>query len=104
MRSVLLCTPAPGDPARLARLVRHLQARLGDLGPNSPEIGSADPKTGRVLARFPGHSSKELVQALARDWGVHLQAEGDCVLFQLSPQTSFEDLDYVWGSLFALLS
>ena len=31
-------------------------------------------------------------------------AAGDCALFLLSPDTRFEDLDYLWGSLFDLLA
>ena len=30
--------------------------------------------------------------------------DGDCALFLLSPDTRFEDLDYLWGSLFDLLA
>lgn len=36
--------------------------------------------------------------------GVRARLDGDCALFLLSPDTRFEDLDYLWGSLFDLLA
>ena len=44
MRQVDL-TKAAGDsrdPARVARLTRHLKARLEDFGPGGPQVVSAD--------------------------------------------------------------
>ena len=73
---------APGSEARVARLTRHLRARLLDFGPGGPEVLSADEAAGTVRARL----------------------DGDCALFLLSPDTRFEDLDYLWGSLFDLLA
>lgn len=95
--------PRPGDPARLARLTRHLAARLEDFGPGGPQVRLADQQRGLVLASFPGRTPESVAEPLARRFGVLARTEGDCVLFQLSPQLPFEDLDYVWGCLFALL-
>ena len=79
MRRVDLARPgAPsGDRARVARLTRHLKARLED--------------TGGVLDR------------LERDWGVTILQDGENAVFRLAPSVRFEDLDYVWGALFEVL-
>lgn len=84
MRQIDLTHPnrVPGSEARVARLTRHLRARLLDFGPGGPEVLSADEAAGAVRARL----------------------DGDCALFLLSPDTRFEDLDYLWGSLFDLLA
>ena len=81
MRRVDLARPgAPsGDRARVARLTRHLKARLEDFGP------------GGVLDR------------LERDWGVTVLQDGEDAVFRLAPSVRFEDLDYVWGALFEVL-
>ena len=105
MRAVDASRAAPraGDPLRLARLTRHLAARLEDFGPGGPRVRSADQGSGLVRAFFPGRSPSELADRLARDFGVLVRPEADCVAFQLSPEISFEDLDYVWGCLFEIL-
>ena len=56
MRYVDLKTPRPaaGQEALVARLVRHLEARLKDFGPGGPEVLQADQESGLVAARFPG--------------------------------------------------
>ena len=91
MRTVNLSVPAPakGDPARLARLVRHLEARLHDFGPGGPEVRSADQESGLVLAHFSGGTPRTLADTLARSFGIL--------------DLPFEDLDYVWGCLFQVL-
>lgn len=95
---------APGSEARVARLTRHLQARLLDFGPGGPEVLSADEAAGTVRARFPGHDTAQVLERLAVSAGVHTRLEGNCALFLLSSDTQFEDLDYLWGSLFDLLA
>ena len=45
---------APGSEARVARLTRHLRARLLDFGPGGPEVLSADEAAGTVPS-VPGH-------------------------------------------------
>lgn len=95
---------APGSQARVARLTRHLRARLLDFGPGGPEVLSADEAAGAILARFPGHDTARVLDQLAACAGVHACLDGDCALFLLSSDTRFEDLDYLWGSLFDLLA
>ena len=101
-----LSSPAPstGDSVRLARLVRHLEARLNDFGPVGPEVRSADQQTGVVLAAFSGRSPQKLADALAQNFGILVRAEGECIVFRLTADCPFEDLDYVWGCLFQILS
>ena len=105
MRALDLGRPAArgGDLARLARLTRHLRARLEDLGPGGPQVLSACEDSGRVSARFPGRSGAEIAGALEGQFQVRVRAEGGLVVFQLSPEMAFEDLDYLWGCLFTLL-
>lgn len=94
--------PAPEDRARVARLTRHLQARLLDFGPGGPEVIRADQNAGAVTARFPGHPTGQVLSALSAR-GIQAAQQGDDALFLLSPATRFEDLDRVWGCLFDIL-
>lgn len=105
MRQVKLNRPAGegADPARLGRLTRHLKARLLDFGPGGPEVLEADETAGLVTVRFPGREAKAVLEALERDWGVYGVQAGENVQFRLAGDTRFEDLDYVWGSLFEIL-
>lgn len=57
---------APGSEARVARLTRHLRARLLDFGPGGPEVLSADEAAGTVRARFPGHDTAQVLERLGR--------------------------------------
>lgn len=59
MRRVDLARPgAPsGDRARVARLIRHLKARLEDFGPGGPQVMGVDEASGTVTARFPGQDT-----------------------------------------------
>ena len=95
--------PSPGQGERLARLTRHLKARLEDFGPGGPEVVRADQEQGLVAARFPGHSPDQVIRQLEQNFGLLAALEGDCALFRLSPQVRFEDLDYLWGCLYELL-
>ena len=106
MRTVDLKTarPAPGRDARIARLVRHLDARLRDFGPGGPEVLEADQASGVVTAHFPGHDTARTLARLEAEYGVSAGLENGTAVFRLSPDTRFEDLDYVWGCLFELLS
>ena len=91
MRRVDLARPgAPsGDRARVARLTRHLKARLE--------------ASGTVTARFPGQDTGGVLDRLERDWGVTVLQDGEDAVFRLAPSVRFEDLDYVWGALFEVL-
>lgn len=88
---------------RLARLTRHLQARLQDFGPGGPQVLSADQGLGRVEVRFPGHDTGQVLRRL-EELGVSGFQEGETAVFRLAPDTSFEDLDYLWGCLFTVLT
>ena len=106
MRAVDLSRPLPGstDPARLARLTRHLAARLQDFGPGGPEVRFVDQEKGLIRAAFPGHSTEEVAEILAQGHRILVGTEGECALFQLSSRISFEELDYVWGCLYQIFS
>ena len=102
---------AAGKEALRARQVRHLEARLRDFGPDGPEVLEADQASGTIFARFPGRSTKmpwsrsnrATTLSVERDHGILVDLEGDRAVFHLSPQVSFEALDYVWGCLFQIL-
>lgn len=104
MRSVnlTLSRPCAGQEALLARLTRHLEARLLDFGPGGPEVLSSDQASGTIRARFPGHEVARVQEDLARQ-GVLVENVCGEAVFHLSPDIPFEDLDYVWGCLNALL-
>ena len=94
--------PDPQQAERTARLTRHLDARLRDFAPGGPEVVSVDQKSGRITARFPGHETHSIVEALERR-RVEVGEEDGLAVFLLSPDIAFEDLDYVWGCLNELL-
>ena len=104
MRQLDLTRSAPGaGQERTARLARHLEARLRDFGPGGPEVLSCDQRTGTVTARFPGHSTMDILEQLDTRFHIRAAREGETAVFHLSPDTRFEDLDYLWGCLFELL-
>ena len=77
MRTVDLTRPAGAqDPARTARLTRHLKARLEDFGPGGPEVVSADQQAGQVLVRFPGHDAAQVLRRLEDGCGVRAVPRG----------------------------
>mgnify|MGYP003373825908 CR=1 FL=1 len=49
--------PTSAQAPRVARLTRHLKARLEDFGPGGPEVVQADQATGTVRFRVPGKDS-----------------------------------------------
>ena len=106
MRTVLLNLPHGGeeDPRRIAALTRHLNARLLDFGPGGPEVLSFDTQCGLVRVDFPGRCTGDVLQRLSRQFGVQGVEAGGEALFYLRENTRFEDLDYVWGCLFDLLT
>ena len=105
MRYVDLKAPrrAAGQEALVARLVRHLEARLKGFGPGGPEVLQADQESGLVAARFPGHDPAQLLVRLEQEYGVLAVPEHDRAVVRLSPDTRIEALDYVWGCLVELL-
>ena len=105
MRQVILKTAChtPGQENRIAQLTRHLSARLQDFGPGGPQVLDADQKSGFVSVRFPGDDTRAVAAQLEQTSGILVALEDDCAVFYLSPNTRFEDLDYVWGCLFNIL-
>lgn len=95
------CSPGERSP-RLSRLTLHLQARLLDFDPGSPQVLSCDPEAGRVAARFPGHETGQVLDRLAQR-GFSAALEAGCAVFYLSPNLRFEDLDRLWGTLYEIL-
>lgn len=102
MNTLHLDRPASAPSPRLARLTRHLTARLLDFDPGGPQVVRCDQERGLVSARFPGRDPGQVLEAL-RALGVHGTLEGDTALFCLDPSLPFESLDYVWGCLFEIL-
>lgn len=102
MRQITLDRPAAAPSPRLARLTRHLAARLADFGPGGPQVDRADQEVGLVAARFPGHDVRLLSRGLER-FGIRALPSGEQILFYPAPDTRFEELDYLWGCLFELL-
>lgn len=105
MRSLSFDRRAPqgGDRERLARLTRHLHARLLDFGPGGPQVCRFQQEAGLVSAVFPGHQTQEVLQGLAQ-LGILVATEEGEALFYLRPECRFEDLDHVWGCLLEVLS
>lgn len=102
MNALHLDRPAAAPSPRLARLTRHLTARLLDFDPGGPQVVRCDQEHGLVSARFPGRAPGQVAEAL-RTFGIYAALEGDTALFCLDPALSFESLDYVWGCLFEIL-
>ena len=75
--------PTSAQAPRVARLTRHLKARLEDFGPGGPEVVQADQATGTVRFRVPGKDG--------------------LAVCRLGPDTPFEGLDRLWGCLFELV-
>ena len=97
MRQLDLTRSAPGaDQERTARLARHLEARLRDFGPGGPEVLSCDQRTGTVTARFPGHSTMDILEQLDTRFHIRAVREGPPRL--LSSRESIHPLS-VYGQL-----
>ena len=79
MRQIDLTHPnrVPGSEARVARLTRHLRARLLDFGPGGPRVTGVDEASGTVTARFPGQDTGGVLDRLERDWGVTVLQDGE---------------------------
>ena len=105
MRNVKLNIPCskPEQEARVARLTRHLEARLLDFGPGGPEVLETCPDRGFVATRFPGHEVEAVLERLENQ-GIQVAQEGERAVFYLTAQVPFEDLVYVWGCLFDVLA
>ena len=102
MEPIKLNRPASLPSPRLARLTRHLTARLLDFDPGGPQILWADEERGQISARFPSQDLGQVLADLER-LGICVAREGDAALFSLDPDLPFESLDHVWGCLFEIL-
>lgn len=94
---------AAKEAPRVARLTRHLKARLEDFGPGGPEVVQADQETGVVRFRLPGRGSAWLQAQLRERWDIRIGVEDGLAVCRLSPQVAFEQLDRFWGCLFELV-
>lgn len=96
--------PVPSDPERRAALTRHLNARLLDFDPGGPEVLLCDPESGLIRFRFPNHSPQWAAAALSAEYHIQTIPTSEYIELYLNETIPFEDLDYVWGCLFQLLS
>lgn len=94
---------APDQAPRVARLTRHLKARLEDFGPGGPEVVQADQEHGVVRFRVPGKDSAWLQGQLRERWNIQIQVEDGLAVCRLGPEIAFEQLDRLWGCLFELV-
>lgn len=95
--------PTPAEAPRVARLTRHLKARLEDFGPGGPEVVQADQATGVVRFRIPGKDSAWLQEQLGERWNIQIRVEDGQAVCRLGPDIAFEQLDRFWGCLFELV-
>lgn len=95
--------PTPGQVSRVARLTRHLKARLEDFGPGGPEVIQADQERGAVRFRIPGKDSGWLQAQLRERWDIQIAVEDGLAVCCLGPDIAFEQLDRFWGCLFELV-
>ena len=95
--------PTPEQAPRVARLTRHLKARLEDFGPGGPEVVQADQERGLVCFRVPGRESAWLQEELGRRWNIRIGVEDGLAVCRLGPEVPFEGLDRLWGCLFELV-
>lgn len=95
--------PVPEQASRVARLTRHLKARLEDFGPGGPQVVQADQETGQVRFRIPGKDSLWLQAQLKERFHICLAVEDGLAVCRLRPEVAFEELDRFWGCLFELV-
>lgn len=95
--------PTPEQASRVARLTRHLKARLEDFGPGGPEVIQADQESGVVRFRIPGKDSVWLQGQLGERWNIRISVEDGLAVCRLGADIAFEQLDRFWGCLFELV-
>lgn len=102
-------TPAPQDQhghPLLAEKTRHLRARIGEF--LAAEIRQVDQERGvlsAVILLEEGHSltTQQVAQQLSRRVGVEVGVEKEEILFYLTQDHDFADIDRLWGALFGIL-
>ena len=87
----------------IAWRTRHLYARLQDFGEGGPVVTDWSQEQGKLSVSIPNHSAIQMQQAL-KQYGITCPVEQEKLVFYLSEQIAFEDLDFVWGVLFQILS
>lgn len=95
--------PAGEQAPRVARLTRHLKARLEDFGPGGPEVVQVDQEQGVVCFRIPGKDSLWLQTQLRERWNIQIEEANGLAVCRLVPEIAFEELDRFWGCLFELV-
>lgn len=113
----------PALRVREAALTRHLVGRLAELEEDGVRIlGSNDPfspRAGVVSVDFTGRDNAEMAFLLEEEYGIATRCGLHCagaahrtlgsfpqgaVRFSLGPFITFEDIDYVQGAVYSLLS
>ena len=110
MRRVRLESAAPAKGAaevfHVQKLTGHLWARLMELEEDGLRVlFPTDPREGAgvVLADLPGGDTEALVRELRDRWQVLCRWENGAARFELGPDTTFEELDYVQDAVYRLL-
>ncbi len=99
MRTIDLTRTIPADSGEWnARKIRHLTARLRELGEGRVRFLSSDPPGGLLRVTFPDLGTARVLRHLASR-GVQVEERDAEAVFHLSSEASFEDLDYIWGCL-----
>jgi len=122
MRRVILDRAGPAPDLgpevalRMKKLTRHLWARLMELEEDGLQMLSpTDPQAidrWTVWVNFPGRDNREMVRHLRTKWRVLCRCDTYCpqgrppleaVRFDLGPENSFEEMDYVQDAVYQRL-
>ena len=107
MRTVLMNhAPVPPDERR-ARLLRHLLGRMLELEEDGLRVeGPADPFAFHgplVSVNFTGRDNREMARRLEQEYHILLSCTDGGILLCPAPGVTFEDVDYVQGTVYGLL-
>ena len=113
MRQVNLKLPPEGEKSAdvdtLRRRTGHLWARMSELLGTGFVVRSGfdeEKGFGWLSIRFPNLESGKAQERLQKEYGIQsaLTPEGDFVLFSVTADASFEDMDYVQAAVMDLLN
>lgn len=96
----------PAEALRVQKLTGHLWARLKELEEDGLRVltpAAPGEGAGLVQAALPTGDTAALVQALEARWQVLCRLEAGAACFALSPDTTFEALDYVQDAVYKQL-
>lgn len=96
-------TQATDLGGNLPRLVRHLSARLGEFGADYLAILATDHEGGSVTVSSPKFSAEDLHSMLNKR-GVSTQLDGNSLIFYVTNNHQFEEIDTLWGVLYSMLA